>query len=74
MCKLNLCQLCISLKIYRYQEGMLKSKIGDASTSKLIEGATAGMVATVDKEGLDAVNDWEVDELLDWTNGLNFDE
>ena len=53
---------------------MLKSKVGDASTSKLIEGATAGMVATVDKEGLDAVNDWEVDELLDWTNGLNFDE
>ncbi|XP_072019137.1 protein MFI-like [Amphiura filiformis] len=57
-----------------YQDGMLQSKIGDAGANKLIEGATAGMVDTIEKQGLEAVDDWEVDELLDWTNGLNFDD
>ena len=59
---------------YRYQEGMLHSKIGDPGTTSLIEGATAGLVAAVEKDGLDAVDDTDVDELLDWTNALNFDE
>jgi len=34
----------------------------------------AGMVATVENYGPDALEDWEVDELLDWTTSLNFDE
>ena len=33
-----------------------------------------GMVATVDNYGPDALEDWEVDELLDWTTSLNFEE
>lgn len=33
-----------------------------------------GMVATVENYGTDALEDWEVDELLDWTTSLNFDE
>jgi len=32
------------------------------------------MVATVENYGPDALEDWEVDELLDWTTSLNFDE
>ncbi|XP_062608849.1 protein MFI-like isoform X2 [Saccostrea cucullata] len=57
-----------------YQEGMLKAKSDDPETVNLIEGAAAGMVATVEKMGPDALEDWEVDELLDWTTSLNFDE
>ncbi|XP_061193454.1 protein MFI-like isoform X2 [Saccostrea echinata] len=57
-----------------YQEGMLKAKSDDPETVNLIEGAAAGMVATVQKMGPDALEDWEVDELLDWTTSLNFDE
>lgn len=33
-----------------------------------------GMVATVENYGTDALEDWEVDELLDWTTSLNFEE
>ena len=46
----------------------------DPETVGLINGAAAGMLATVDVLGVDAVHNWEVDELLDWTTGLNFDE
>lgn len=53
---------------------MLKAKSDDPETVNLIEGAAAGMVATVEKMGPDALEDWEVDELLEWTNGLNFDQ
>ena len=53
---------------------MLKAKVDDPETVQLIEGAAAGMVATVNRHGPDAVQDWEVDELLDWTTSLNFDE
>ncbi len=58
----------------RYREGMLKAKVDDEDTVKLIEGAAAGMVATIDRHGTNAVQDWEVDELLEWTTSLNFDE
>jgi hypothetical protein len=58
----------------RYQQGMLRARADDRETIQLIEGATAGMIATVEGQGYDALEDWEVDELLDWTTSLNFDE
>ena len=58
----------------RYKAGMLKAKVDDPETVQLIEGAAAGMVATINRHGPEAVQDWEVDELLDWTTSLNFDE
>ena len=60
--------------IFRYRDGMLRAKADDHETVKLIEGAAAGMVATVEAAGPDALEEWEVDELLDWTTSLNFDE
>ena len=62
------------MKNNRYKDGMLHAKSDDPETVNLIEGAAAGMVATVEKLGPDALEDWEVDELLDWTTSLNFDE
>lgn len=57
-----------------YKDGMLKAKSDDRETIQLIEGAAAGMVATVENYGSDALEDWEVDELLDWTTSLNFED
>lgn len=53
---------------------MLHAKAEDSVTIHLIEGAAAGMIATVDSQGPEALEDWEVNELLDWTTSLNFDE
>ncbi|XP_041350723.1 protein MFI-like [Gigantopelta aegis] len=57
-----------------YKDGMLKARSKDMETVKLIEGAAAGMVATVDNLGPEALEEWEVDELLEWTTSLNFDD
>ncbi|XP_033121057.1 uncharacterized protein LOC117120146 [Anneissia japonica] len=57
-----------------YREGMLKSKSGDADTASMVEGAAAGMVSVLDNKGLLAVDECEVDELLEWTTGLNFED
>ncbi|WAR07132.1 MFI-like protein [Mya arenaria] len=57
-----------------YKDGMLKAKSNDQETIQLIEGAAAGMVATVENCGPDALEDWEVDEVLDWTTSLNFED
>lgn len=53
---------------------MLGSKVDDPQTMELIEETAAGMVHSIDTFGMDSVQDWEVDELLDWTTTLNFDE
>ena len=56
-------------------EGMLKARHGgDAETEKVVQSVAEGMLAITDTRGQDAVEDWEVDELLEWTNGLNFDQ
>ncbi|KAL3883320.1 hypothetical protein ACJMK2_029595 [Sinanodonta woodiana] len=57
-----------------YKQGMLKAKSDDKETIALIEGAAAGMVVTVENFGPDALEDWEVDELLEWTTSLNFED
>ncbi|XP_064628856.1 protein MFI-like isoform X2 [Lineus longissimus] len=57
-----------------YKEGMMKAKVEDTETIQLIEGAAAGMVATIEMEGPEAVQEWEVDELLEWTTSLNYDD
>lgn len=38
-----------------------------------VHRAVEGILETADLAGPDAVEEWEVDELLDWTTSLNFD-
>ena len=52
--------------------GQLKSKMTDDNNIKdLIESATKTIFEKENEEK--EIDDWEVDELLHWTNGLNFD-
>ena len=52
--------------------GQLKSKMtGDSSIKNLVENATKTLFEKENEEK--EIEDWEVDELLHWTNGLNFD-
>ena len=54
---------------------MLKARHGgDVETEKVVQSVAEGMLAITETRGQDAVEDWEVDELLEWTNGLNFDQ
>ncbi|XP_067946420.1 protein MFI-like isoform X2 [Watersipora subatra] len=57
-----------------YRDGMLQAKTTDPETMALVEGATSGMVTTLELEGEGAVAEWEVDELLEWTTSLNYED
>jgi len=57
-----------------YKEGMLAAKDTDQETADLVEKAARGLVNTVSLQGPNSVMDWEVDELLQWTTALNFDD
>ena len=53
---------------------MLRARQGDRETEQVVQSVAEGMLTITDTRGQDAVEDWEVDELLEWTNGLNFDQ
>lgn len=58
----------------RYRDGILKANSDDQATISLVENAAEGLVEEYERKGLRGVKDWEVDELLSWTNALNFDD
>nr|XP_060622932.1 protein MFI [Anolis sagrei ordinatus] len=45
----------------------------DPLTTVLIQRATEGLIGSLDK-GMDKVMEWEVDEVLKWTNALNYEK
>ncbi|XP_078078957.1 protein MFI [Mustelus asterias] len=57
-----------------YHEGMLQARTLDPNTAVLVQRATEGVINSVEQSGPNAVLDWEVDELLEWTNALNFEK
>ncbi|XP_034265501.1 protein MFI [Pantherophis guttatus] len=52
----------------------LKVKTQNPEATALIQRATEGLIKSLEKEGIDQVMEWEVDEMLKWTNALNYDE
>ena len=58
----------------RYKNGMLKAKPADQETNVIIDETAQQIITAYDHDRLDLIDDWEVDQLLDWTNGLNFTE
>lgn len=59
-----------------YRDGALKAKEEDSNIKALVESAAQGVLDAAPKtdHGHGLVEEWEVDELLQWTNGLNFEE
>ena len=65
-----------------YKAGMLNSDQNDHSKqnendkemSRLINETTTSVLRIFRTYGADAVEDWEVNELLEWTQNLNYDE
>ncbi len=57
-----------------YKNGILKAKGNDPESNEIIEQTTKDLLDAFDTVGVENIDNWEVDELLNWTNGLNFDE
>lgn len=59
--------------LFRYAAGMLKAKDReDAEVKDLVDAAAQGIFTAAEESGAECIEDWEVDELLQWTDGLNF--
>ncbi|XP_054988344.1 protein MFI [Sorex araneus] len=57
-----------------YYAGSLKANTTNYKTLSLINTATKGLIKAIEDSGIDSVMEWEVDEVLNWTNTLNFDD
>uniref|UniRef100_A0A8C5MEB2 Chromosome 11 open reading frame 65 n=1 Tax=Leptobrachium leishanense TaxID=445787 RepID=A0A8C5MEB2_9ANUR len=57
-----------------YYQGSLYAQMTDQDTVILVQKATQGVIHSIEQHGTDSVMDWEVDELLHWTNALNYEE
>ncbi|XP_015270294.1 PREDICTED: uncharacterized protein C11orf65 homolog [Gekko japonicus] len=57
-----------------YYGERLQVKTLDPTETFLIQRAAEGLIACQGNEGLDSVMEWEVDEMLKWTNALNYEE
>lgn len=59
---------------FRYSSGSLWVKTGDPTITTLIQRAADGIIDATEKERGQDVMEWEVDELLKWTNVLDYGE
>ena len=61
--------------LYRYKEGALKAKQGlSEATSSAVDLAARELVSLTESYGAGPVDEGDIDELLQWTNGLNYDK
>lgn len=57
-----------------YSEGALQARTDDPNATVLVQRAAEGLLHSVEAQGIDTVMEWEVEELLAWTNALDFEE
>lgn len=60
--------------MHRYAEGLLHAPTEHCKTALLVHESTQRTMDSLEQIGEDSVLEQEVDELLAWTNALNFDE
>ena len=59
----------------RYKNGiLLKSCKQNLHENILVEDTAKHLLDIYEKNGIESIEDWQVDELLEWTNTLSFKE
>ena len=71
MCVYNDVLVCVCA---RYKQGSLHARTEHPEAAALVECSAQGMMDAMETLGANHIVDWEVDELIEWTNALNFDE
>ena len=69
---------CITLLLLlfdSYQNGMMNVREGlSEEANRAIHKATEQVITISDQRGADCIEDRDIDALLSWTDGLNFDQ
>ncbi len=75
MCTLTILRKLHSLCQYRYKEGVLVAK-EDLKGQSIdeVEQAAENMLGLMEEGNEEQVHDNDIDDLLGWTNALNFEE
>lgn len=60
--------------VHRYAEGLLNARTEHCETALLVHKSTQRTMDSLQQTEPDSVSEQEVDELLAWSNALNFDE
>ena len=61
--------------IFTTQNGMMHVREGlNAETTEAIHKATDQAITLSEQKGADCIRDEDIDALLSWTDGLNFDQ
>ena len=76
MCEDQLCTRSVFTgHACRYRDGALKAKQGlSEATSSAVDLAARELVSLTESYGAGPVDEGDIDELLQWTNGLNYDK
>lgn len=59
---------------YRYNHGRLQTHSAHRHMATLVGNSAQEVMATIEEKGDEEVLEWELDELLAWTNTLSFEE
>lgn len=70
---MNDCIIVITDVVHRHAEGLLHAHTEHNETALLVQKSTE-LIDSFEQIGPDSVTEQEVDELLEWTKALNFDE
>ncbi|KAI3355116.1 hypothetical protein L3Q82_017988 [Scortum barcoo] len=57
-----------------YKQGHVQTHPAHRHTAKLVESSTEEAIGAIEEKGCDEILEWELDELLAWTNTLSFEE
>ncbi|XP_047424446.1 protein MFI [Mugil cephalus] len=57
-----------------YRQGRLQAHPEHRHMATLVENSTQEVMDAIKRKGDDEIHEWELDELLAWTNTLNFEE
>jgi len=64
----------IGYPVHRYAEGLLHARTEHSETALLVHKSTQRTMDSLQQFGPDSVLEQEVDELLAWTDALDFDK
>lgn len=74
MCSLVYKCACPLSLPYRYNQGNLQTHPAHRHMATLVGSSAQEVIHTIKEKGDDEMLEWELDELLAWTNTLSFEE
>lgn len=57
-----------------YKNGMLKPKTNDKESVLIVSETAEQIINAYDNNKINEIDDWEIDQLIEWTNTLSYND